>query len=215
MDASGAALVAQSLGAGVAIGLTTIVAITITLLPASWVMNRFIYHTPLMRVILAVLAGIGSFGTFAIVLIGCATGLLGKPYYFGLLPTFLKMGADDEPVGFFAMFKKLMRAIAHPFQMRYNADPNSSEAKGFMSTIELMLVPAKGEKITVGADSFYNGAVYEPLFEKARKAGAAVDDEAWVRDMNQLSGLAKAVFTGVGDAVPPPPSAGGDAEEEA
>lgn len=195
MDASGAALVAQSLGAGVAIGLSSIAAITIALLPASWVMNRFIYHTPLMRVILAVLAGLGSFLTFAIVLIGCATGLLGKPYYFGLLPTFLNRGGEGEPVGFFALLTKFARAIAHPFQMRYIG---VEDEKGFEKTVEMMLVPKTGPTLTVGGKELFKGAVYEPFFEGARKVGAKVLDSKWREGMNALSasGVGQALFLG-------------------
>lgn len=198
MDVSGASLIAQSLGTGVALGLSTIVGITLALLPASWVMNRFVYHTPMMRVILAIVAGLGSFLTFMIVFIGCATGLLNKPYYFGLLPIFLNRGGGEEPVGFFAIFKKLWRILAHPFQMRYLVD--KGDPAGYKKNIEMMLVPEDAPKLPINGfkgETLYKGAVYELFFEEARKAGAAETYDEWKTQLEGLeaTGIGQALFT--------------------
>ena len=198
MDASGAAIVASAIGNGIALGLATVTAITITLLPASYVMNRFSYHTPLMRIIMGIIAAIGSFATFAIIMIGCATGSFRKPHYFGLLPTLLDMGGDKtDPTGWFAWAQKLVTALAHPFKLVYN------EA-GYVANIESLLVPAKRESFPItspliegGSANIYKGAVYEPFFELARTVGAEQNHGKWVTKMEELeaSGIGAVMFS--------------------
>lgn len=198
MDASGAAIIASALGNGLALGLSAVAAITITVLPASYVMNKFSYHTALMRVIMGVIAAIGSFGTFAIILIGCATGGFSKPHYFGLLPTFLDMGGPvTEPVGWWASVKRLVGVIAHPFKLFY-------DEKAYEENIERLLVPTDGPKVTIsdplvddGPSEIYKGAVYEPFFEKARKVGSIQNHTKWIDQMTALeaSGIGKALFS--------------------
>lgn len=203
MDASGAAIVASALGNGVALGLSAVLAITIALLPASYVMNKFSYHTSLMRVIMGIIAAVGSFGTFAIILIGCATGGFSKPHYFGLLPTFLDMGEPvAEPTGWFAWIQRLMMLIAHPFKLFY-------DEAGYAANIERLLVSADGPKVTIGdplvdggPTEIYKGAVYEPFFEKARKIGTIQNHEKWKSEIAALaeSGIGQALFSPDADA---------------
>jgi hypothetical protein len=199
MDASGAAIVATALGNGIALGLATVTAITITLLPASYVMNRFSYHTPLMRIIMGIMAAVGSFAIFAIVMIGCATGSFRKPHYFGLLPTLLDMGGNKPgPTGWFAWAGKLVDLIAHPFKLAYN------EA-GYVANIQGLLVPENAPKVPIANSlvdggkpaEIYKGAVYEQFFKAARAAGAEQNHDKWVTKMTELeaSGIGAAMFS--------------------
>jgi hypothetical protein len=203
MDASGASIVVSAIGNGIALGLATVTAITITLLPASYVMNRFSYHTPLMRIIMGIMAAVGSFATFAIVMIGCATGSFRKPHYFGLLPTLLDMGGPETAkTGWFAWAKQLVTLIAHPFKLFYNEE-------GYVANIESLLVPKKdgptapiaNPLVEGGPDKIYKGAVYEQFFKAARAAGAIENHGKWVARMTELedSGIGAAMFSSDAD----------------
>jgi len=198
MDVSGSQMIATALGNGIAVGLLTMLGITILFLPASWIMNRFVYHTTLMRVLLGAATAHSMGLGFAVVLFGCLMGSFKKVHYFGLFPTFLSAAA--EPVGWMGPLLRLWNVVTHPF--RINMDGGQADVDALKATIEQFLVPtdaAESQDTDAGvADvlrslsgeetgpKIYKKAVCEPFYAAARAAGALKDDDQWVATMKAL-----------------------------
>jgi hypothetical protein len=188
-------VIAKAAGAGLATGLTTMLVATIILLPASYMMNRFIYHTPMMRAILGLIAGAGSIFTF-IVLVGLRWYGWGKSAYFGLLPV-LAEGSGSEPEGWTAPLFKLWNVIRHPLIMFYNEG-------AYEQAIEGILLPKgvpEGEGHTKrlgGAEVTVRcGAVQEEFFKAARTTAAIKDPATWDAATQALSdsGIGQLLFS--------------------
>lgn len=179
-------------GIGIATGISTLFGITLLFLPASWVMNRFIYHSTGMRIVLGFIAAIGSVFSLAIILGGTLSGAFKKIHYFSLLPTFAKGPPRAAPSGYFStIWEAIVNFVQHPTLFEFDA------AK-IVDTMSHLLVDSANTDITIGADTIKEGAVYEKLFEDARAAGAHTDKAAtWASEMNKLSAIGNTVFTGV------------------
>jgi hypothetical protein len=201
----------KALGAGVAVGILTLLSITVVVLPASWVMNRFVYHNTLMRILLGVATASMSVVSFVIVLGGCLLGFLNKPYYFGLLPTFMATG-DTAPTGWMAPFIRVWNAFSHPLQLTIKGEQDHT---ALVESMKVFLVKEEdSDKMDVDQQGLaegtlkrysgmgpnlpiVQGAVCEPFFEAARRAGAAPEGK-WRRAMEDLSksGVGQFLFSG-------------------
>jgi hypothetical protein len=179
-----------ALGVGLATGISTLFGITLLFLPASWVMNRFIYHSTGMRIVLGFIAAIGSIFSFAIILGGTLSGAFQKIHYFSLLPISIKNAPSPTPSGYgTALFEQISNFVLHPIKFDFDA------AK-IVDTMSHLLVDSANTDITIGADTIKKGAVYEKLVEDARAAGARTDDaRTWAGEMNALTAAGQAVFT--------------------
>jgi hypothetical protein len=93
----------SDIGGNISFGLTTGIVLALTtaavILPASYIMNRFIYHTGPMRTLMGVVAAAGSVFSLVALLAykayAVSQGQSGTVHYFGLLPIFLR----DMPTG--------------------------------------------------------------------------------------------------------------------
>jgi hypothetical protein len=171
----------KSVGTGLGIGLSAAIGLTIVLLPVSWVMNRFIYHTGVMRLLL----GFVTLCVSPIVFIGMVVlkfaGLimnkefLTKVPYGGLLP--FKEGASGW-------------LLWNPFLFEYNAEA----VKGLFSHF---MIPVSGQSEQIDGLTVRKGAVVEELFEASRAVGALTSYGEWADKMEQLkrTGLGAAVFS--------------------
>lgn len=196
------AILAKSLGIGFATGLSTVSFATLVSLPASYIMNRFIYHSSLMRLMLG--GATGFLSIFAI----CGIALmifLGKwqpVHYFGLAPIYTVTENPIEPTGYLAFVFKLFYMLIHPITMFYTTD---EDEQGYARAIEPLLVPKEAETakmhLTInGVDTEVDvrrGAVSEEFSKLTRQAGSIVSKEDWIRFMKMLqdSGVGKFVFT--------------------
>jgi hypothetical protein len=196
------ATLAKSLGLGFATGISTMGFATIVSLPASYIMNKFIYHSPLMRLMLGLATGFLS--VFAIVIIALMI-FLGKwspVHYFGLVPMYKVSENPIEPTGYLSFLFKLFYMIIHPITMFYTTD---SDKQGYIRSVEPLLVSKDAETALMhlpinGVDTeieVRRGAVSEEFSKLTRQAGAIVSKDDWVRFMKTLqdSGVGKFVFT--------------------
>lgn len=72
------------------VGFTVILASSVTVLPVSYIMNKYIHHNVVIRWIMGVFAFI--FGVFVIVYALVSAFVFGAPvYYFGLFPSYIPM----------------------------------------------------------------------------------------------------------------------------
>jgi len=190
------ATLAKSLGMGFATGISTVSAATLVTLPASYIMNRFIYHGPLMRLVLG--GATACFSVFAIVIVALML-LLGKwkpVHYFGLLPVFPVTENPVMPKGFLAFIFTIFYALIHPITMFYL---NDEDEKGFVRTIEPMLVPAdvstKTLKLLINGEErdveVRKGAVCEEFTAATQAAGKIPSDKMWKSFMGTLETFAK------------------------
>jgi hypothetical protein len=194
------ALLAKSLGVGFATGISTLVFITLTVLPASYVMNKFVHHGPLMRVLLGVLTGVVSIISVIILFGMILTGKWQKIHYFGLLPTYLATETPGQVEGYMAFFFSILYIVMHPFMMFYLGGDDEA---GYINTVQQMLVPETTESKHFGLDGVdlkvYKGAVCEPFSKASRFAGAIEKPADWVRQMTALetSGIGEYIFSPV------------------
>lgn len=207
----------KALGAGIATGILTLLSITMVVLPASWVMNRFVYHNTLMRILLGVAAASTSVVSFVIVLGGCLLGFLGKPYYFGLLPTYMSTG-NSAPTGWMAPFIRLWNVVSHPLRLSIE---NQEDRDALKESMKVFLVPDDNDQMIESQQEkaagivyklsgrvapklpIVQGAVCEPFFEAARIAGAAPEGR-WRKMMGDLSeaGVGQFLFSGAYTQIP-------------
>jgi hypothetical protein len=194
-------MVATALGAGLAVGFITLAGSLMIMLPVSWVMNRFVYHNTLMRILLGVATGSASVFAFILIVAGCLLGFFGKPYYFGLFPTYMSSG-DTAPVGWMAPLIRVWNAVAHPIKLRMES---KEDRESLLTTMNTFLVPdttmhMKGDIADGAASALYTlsqgkmaprlpilaDAVCEPFFEAARIAGSQNAPAAWKETMQKL-----------------------------
>lgn len=183
-----------AVGFGLVTGITVMTGITLMFLPASWVMNKFIYHSNGMRVILGLIAAAGSIISLAIILFGRVFGNFKKIHYFSLLPMYA--GGPPSTLGDLLSFRaNVVDVVTNPVRFEFNKDAIVDALQGF-------LVDTSGGPITVGTGTgvpkqIYAGAVDEEFFEAARAAAAMPIKETgkWKDAMTHLTN------TGVGQAL--------------
>lgn len=171
----------RSMGIGLGIGLALMTSVTVFTLPASYMMNKLIYHHPIMRMMAGLIAGMFSIFVFPLVLIMVASGNWKSLHYFGLWPTIQTEGPASY-TGWLAPFFTITNLIFHPFMMLY---ANAEDKAGYEKAMDGILV-AKGS----------SGVVNEELFAEARKAGAISNYSEWAATVNGLSAGFKAMFGG-------------------
>jgi hypothetical protein len=181
---------------GFCLGIVTMFGITITLIPVSYVMNKFIYHGVFMRTILGLITGALSIFAFLIISILLLTGSLSRVHYFGLIPM-IKVGDPVEPTGYFAFFMKILTVVIHPLCMFYGG----GDIEGYKETISQCLVsdesPTLDTTLNGNPITVTKGAVCEEFFEAARKAGAEKDNTIWHSKLDALraSGISAFIFS--------------------
>jgi hypothetical protein len=204
MDSSTITILAASFGSGMALGIATLLITVFTMIPASFVMNRFIYHNWMMRAVLGWIAGTFSLVSFIIMIVMRVMGGLKKAWYFGLFPLFMTTGPTPEPTGWFAFPLKIFSMFIHPLLMRYDGD---NDKQGYAQTIEHMLVPENSGGVMMDLEKngktvtkkLYYGAVYEPFFEQAREVAEISGHKEWSEAIETLasSGVGEIVFSPV------------------
>lgn len=196
------AVLAKSLGAGFATGICTLLFSTLTVLPASYMMNKFIYHGPVMRLMLGGLTAAFSLFSVVVMMVMVLSGRWKPVHYFGLAPLLKVTENPIEPVGYLAFFFKILYVLIHPLSMFYTGP---EDQKGYIKALEPLMVhkdiqsvPMKMEVDGVMTDvSVTQGAVCEDFARASRFAGSIIDKKEWVRYMTMLqdSGIGKASFT--------------------
>jgi len=196
------ALLAKSLGAGLATGLSTLAFATLSTLPSSYIMNKFIYHGPVMRLMLG--GAVGMFSIFSTIFIAVMviSGRWQKAHYFGLVPVIRMEENPIIPSGYMSFVFTILYAFIHPVTMFYI---DREDVKGYVHSIDQMLVhkdaevrampiTIRGEQRTIDVTQ---GAVCEEFSKAAEFAGSIIDKAEWVRQMTMLesSGIGKFIFT--------------------
>ena len=172
----------RSMGIGLGIGLAVMTTVTVFTLPASYMMNKLVYHHPIMRLMAGIIAATFGIFTFPLVLIMVASGNWKSLHYFGLWPTVQTEGPASY-TGWLAPFFAITNLIFHPFMMLYTG--SAEDKLGYEKAMDGILL-AKGS----------SGVVNEQLFEDARKAGAISNYSEWAATVNGLSAGFKAMFGG-------------------
>lgn len=170
----------RSMGIGLGIGLAIMTIVTVFTLPASYMMNKLIYHHPIMRLMAGIIAASFSIFTFPLVLIMVASGNWQSLHYFGLWPIVQTEGPASY-TGWLAPFFTFINTIFHPFMMFY---ANGEDRAGYEKAMNGILVE-KGP-----------GVVDEDLFAKARDAGAISAYGPWADAVGSLSADFKKMFGG-------------------
>jgi hypothetical protein len=177
--------IAAHFGASLASGLIVTFAITTVILPASFMMNRYIYHHWLMRLTMGAVGGFMGFGAFVILMGLILSGKIGKAHYFGLFPVKdLSTGISSGWV-MPAFLGWILNPLLHPFQMYW-------DEPAYATAVEALLAK-KGDAV-----------VNEEVFKLAREAAAMGADKpakgeesavwtSWAQFMKKIAGLVTAV----------------------
>ena len=182
----------KRLGIGIGLGLGIMMGITAVFLPASYMMNKLIYHHPFMRFITGLIAGILSIISFLVLVVMRIFFSSSVPqiHYFGLFPV-VDIPGQGSYTGWPAIVFTIFSYIFHPFITFYSGSDEDKE--GYKEAVSGLLV--KGE-LTEEFDGqkFAKGAVCEAFFEKARVAGSSKDPAMWEESINSLSETGKKLF---------------------
>lgn len=170
--------IATALGAGLASGLIMLSAIHAAALPVSYVMNRYIYHGALMRIVIGFLGLLAFVPIFLMLMLNAATfgllapkigGLFRSQHYFGLFPLSLTSDEAFTVTGWSAPLFRFFRWFAAPFQMKWDDGAYEEAASA------LLVDPSK------------NVVVNEQLFSAARDLGAIGRPGAWQAGIQALA----------------------------
>ena len=187
-------VLATSLGYGLVIGFCILLISTMIFLPVSYVMNRFIYHRSVLRLLMGCFTVLVAPIAFFIII------LRNTPiHYFGLMPLMDTASKSTEgDAGFvLPLFYSVLTAVFHPF-VEFHGEDNSV---GFKKSIE-HLMAAEGEP-----------TVNEALMEEVVAAGRQTDEAAWKSAMTALMPKFEHVAATVGKDLPPTPTEQPQAEK--
>jgi len=168
----------KSFGIGLLVGLLFMFFTTVALLPASYFMNRFVYHSGAMRLLLMVFSIALAPIFFAILIVGRIFGFLHPTHYFGLFPIILYETPKADVSGWYAWLQKLWIFLLHPLIMFYQGD---ADKQGFIAAVE-MLTGKEDEK-----------KVDERLYAAARDAGAERYLSKWHDGIKKIQELFKII----------------------
>ncbi len=204
------------IGGNIAFGLTSGIVLALVsaaaVLPASYVMNRFVYHTGPMRTLMGIIAAAGSVLSLALLIAykvyTWANGGFTTVHYFGLLPIFLRNEESDVSGGGSSFLKDtvpnyLWDMFRDPVSLFYDKE-------GYTATVGAMVdsyrarVPHLPEGITTTGDiggktvTVNAGCVSEEFFAEARRIGT-LGREKWGSEINAptLKALGETIFAGV------------------
>jgi hypothetical protein len=191
-------LLAQSLGTGLAAGMVIMAVASIILIPASYMMNRFIYHNAFMRLLIGILSGAGSFFVFLFLIVKRWRGW-SKAHYFGLIPLRQSGDGTGAIVGKMAFVTKIVDLIMHPLTMFYTgpADKAGYEA-AITQGLRLMSAEKTGTPMKLhGTDvTVKDGTVSEEFFEAARNVATITKKAGWTNQFEDgtLTTIGKALY---------------------
>lgn len=175
---------------GILLGVGIMMAITAVLLPASYMMNKLIYHHPSMRFMAGIVAGVLSIVAFLALIAMRLFGVAPQVYYFGLFPI-VDIPGQGSYTGWLAIVFTIFSYIFHPFITFYSG--SGEDKAGYKAAIENLLVKGEPTEEFAG-QKFAKGAVCEAFFEKARTAGTYSDVRTWTDAMNDLTDTGKKIF---------------------
>ena len=177
-------LIGLLLGVGIMMGITAV------LLPASYMMNKLIYHQPSMRFMAGIVAGVLSIFSFLALIVLRIIGVTPQLYYFGLFPI-VDIPGQGSYTGWLKIVFTIFSYIFHPFITFYSGSGEDKE--GYKAAVENLLVKGEPTEEFAG-QKFAKGAVSEAFFEKARAAGSIKDAGEWMDKMNGLTETGKKIF---------------------
>ena len=191
-----------NLGYGFVIGAVVIIFATIITLPASYVMNRYVYHGTFMRVLLGFIAACGSIFSCIIIFILFVFEYCKPVHYFGLCPTFLYTDVNTDSI--FSWLFKVLYIVFEPFILFYTPD----DIKEFKKTFQHLILTdkeleEKPRTVTVMDSlndteisiSLHKGAVNEEVYDLVLKAGGIQQKDMWKTFVDNLSEVCTLIYS--------------------
>jgi hypothetical protein len=193
--------VGEAVWKGMLLGFTIMSTITAVVLPASYVMNRFIYHAGPMRFILGLMAAHPA--AFLVILIGRfinwvsnGTGGFERASYAGLIPLMeYDPASAGAPEGWLASLKRLGQMFIEPVSWVYDDTQYKKAVEQLLlpDTTKATSLELNGQPVTA-----FKGGVCAPFLAAAREAGAMENPREWRATMRMLaeSGVGSMMFGG-------------------
>lgn len=175
----------NALGSGLGIGLVIAAVPVLIFLPASYVMNRFIYHHWALRFLMGLV--IGMLPVVSLFAVGCMRIFAwGPATFFGLMPL-VHADSMELPGGYLTFLYRIFYALIEPFASYVHTEPNAYKAA---------ILPLLVSEDSPSSNGVFQQAVPEAFFKDARKAGAIADKAEWTAFMTKLekSGVGKYIF---------------------
>jgi hypothetical protein len=169
--------VGKELGIAFAIGVSTILGLTIITLPSAYLMNRIIYHHWFMRFLIGLAIVPISFVAVIALLFMRVSGFWDRVHYFGLFPVISAMASDTGDSWLSSVFW-LFNAIIYPFTW-FGTSGEITQA-----------LQASMDLKTPGAP----GTINEDVFEEARKIAGVSDPAEWRNRTEGLTAAARKMF---------------------
>jgi len=181
---------AVNFGLGIAAGLCILSISSLLLIPASYSMNRFIYHSVPMRIIIGLL----SLPLFIVLVPMVWFEQIPKAPYFGLFPVRSPPVTSGPKSGsYFASVFNIIELFLDPF--------NTYIVKAdYLKLIDHMLVKeGEAQAKTLNGKDFMvtRGAVSEEFFEAARGLGTSILFDDWEQAHATIkhSGIGEIIFS--------------------
>jgi hypothetical protein len=167
--------IGKGLGIGLAFGFMAALVLTVLSLPPSFMMNKIIYHTWVMRLAVGGYATVLAVFIFPVIIIMRIMGISKRAEFFGLFPVFAEMppGKSDT---WLSPFISVFMALLSPFTW------NERSGNYIKAIEEGMGLMAKGAP----------GTVNEAFYEKARETAGNKEYDVWKKSVDDLHQMANA-----------------------
>jgi hypothetical protein len=175
-------------GTGFGIGIFTAVVPIILFLPASYIMNRFIYHHWGLRLLMGIIVGLLPVLSLIVVAIMRILSW-GPANFFALIPLYAVTEDAGLPGGYFTFLYRILNSLLYPYVFHENP-------AAYKEAVEHLLVAEDSPSTQIGDVRVYKHAVPEFFFKESRQAGAIEDTAEWTAYMTTLekSGVGQYLF---------------------
>ena len=182
-------LLGKSLGVGLATGVILILVSVIVLIPVSFMMNRYIYHTLGMRIAIGIFCGIFSFPIFILL---CALRIIGRwprTHYFGLVPVYPSYTQEDLGNGWIMPF---ILKIIYSFRSMLTMTLMDGGKDAYIKAIEVgmnLLDIRTQQEVSISSKTVKvcPGAVCEAFAAATQQVGTIGDAGQWTTEIGKLS----------------------------
>lgn len=195
-------LIGKNVGIGAATGVSIILLSIIILVPISFMMNRYIYHTVGMRIAIGIFSGLFSLPIFVLICGMLCTSHLPQAHYFGLLPILPSYAPATIGTGWimpfilsvFYAFKSLvtMNVMAESKDAYKHAiESGMNLLTSAQKTVTIPMIPGITTKAV--SVSVCPGAVCEQFMHAAQQVGTLATEETWATAIAALSATGKSL----------------------
>ena len=175
-------------GTGFGVGIFAAIVPILLFLPASYIMNLYIYHHWGLRLLMGII--VGFIPVFSLIAVTIMRIISWKPAnFFALIPLYSVTEDAEPPGGYFTFLFRILHSLMYPFVFHENP-------AAYKEAVEHLLVAEDSPSTQFGDVRVFKNAVPEFFFKGARQAGTIEDTGEWTAYMTTLekSGVGQYLF---------------------